>query len=77
MLSEIDCSSFPGEKNLLLGNNGAGNLVDGTSANLSNASTCTHGASVGDINSDSYPDLFLNNSHQSGGVDAVREEKLW
>ena len=72
-----DYSPFPGEKNLLLGNNGTGNLVNVTSTNLSNASTFTHGASVGDINGDSYPDLFLNNSHQSGGVDAVREERLW
>lgn len=66
-----DAGLFPGEKNLLLINDGLGVLVDKTVESLTANSSYTHGASAGDLNGDGYPDLFLN--HFSGDVDV----RLW
>ncbi len=67
-----DFDPFPGEQNLLLLNDAASTLENVTAANLSTASTFTHGASVGDLNGDGYPDLFLNQN-----TDLNSESNLW
>jgi len=37
------------------------------------AKTFTHGASVGDVNNNGYPDIFFNNNNR----DSTFEERLW
>lgn len=71
-----DYDPHPGQLNLLLLNNGLGSLSDVSASNLNDASTYTHGASTGDVNGDSYPDLFLNND-QGVGTSSGGEEMLW
>jgi len=75
----FDAAPFPGEKNLLLLNDGSGNLDDVTISNLSSLSTFTHGASSGDVNGDGFPDLFLNNSinDQPNNGSSENEGRLW
>ena len=70
-----DFDPFPGSKNLLLENRG-GVLEDVTSNNLSSVSSYTHGAAIGDVNGDGYPDIFMNNDDCS---DCLREyePRLW
>jgi len=68
----FDAPPFPGARNWLLMNSVQG-LEDKTASNLSVSSTFTHGASVGDVNGDDYPDLFLNDSNRTSNF----EGRLW
>lgn len=70
----FDAAPFPGHRNYLLMNFSSG-LEDWTEKSLSLEKTFTHGACVGDVNGDGYPDLFMNNSNDELG--AVFEERLW
>jgi hypothetical protein len=71
-----DFSPFPGERNWLLMNNGAGMLVDNTATGLDLLSAYTHQASIGDLNGDGSPDIILNNSFQSQ-MSAAKEPRFW
>ena len=75
----FDGSPFPGWKNLLLLNDGAGKLIDVTAANLSIQEGFTHGASSGDVNGDGFVDLFLNNAaiEPDSFFEAEKEGRLW
>ncbi|RME61449.1 VCBS repeat-containing protein, partial [Candidatus Parcubacteria bacterium] len=75
----IDAPPFPGAPNLLMMNNGKGALVNQTAA-LGFDNTYTHGASVGDVNGDGFPDIFMNNDLQIGKFNtqaAVPGKRLW
>lgn len=77
--SGSDYSPFPGFPNTLLMNDGS-TLQDVSDDVLSGKSTYTHQASVGDLNGDGYPDIFMNNSNQSLFTDSVVSEvseRLW
>ena len=71
-----DHAPFPGERNWLLLNDGAGRLVDSTSSSLDLLSAYTHQASIGDLNGDGVPDIILNNSYQSV-MSASKEPRFW
>jgi hypothetical protein len=75
----FDFSPFPGQKNLLLINDGAGVLVDKTADNLSTLSGFTHGVSAGDVNGDGSVDLFLNNAaiEPNASFAAEMEARFW
>ena len=68
----FDAPPFPGARNWLLMNTAPG-LLDTTAGSLSLAKTFTHGASVGDVNNNGYPDIFFNNNNR----DSTFEERLW
>jgi len=75
-----DLPTFPGAQNLLLINNGAGQLLDSSASNLSTLNGFTHGGSTGDVNGDGFPDLFLNNAVILEGnpfFTAENEARLW
>lgn len=73
-----DSGTFPGHSNLLLYNNGSSQLSNVTAADLSTASGYTHGASIGDLDGDGYPDIFLNNGYTSGSTMTFdNEPRLW
>lgn len=69
-----DSGSYPGHSNLLMFNNGTSQLSDVTATNLSSANAYTHGASIGDLNGDLSPDIFLNNA---SGIGTDTEANLW
>lgn len=71
-----DASPFPGSQNWLLLNNGAGALIDKTSANMDILAGYTHQAAIGDLNGDGSPDIVLNNSYQSL-MSAALEPRFW
>jgi len=75
----FDASPFPGEKNILLLNDGAGKLVDVSNANLGTLSSFTHGGSSGDIDGDGFADLFLNNAEVEPNpfFTAEIDSRLW
>lgn len=68
----FDAPPFPGFRNWLLLNT-VTRLEDRTAASLSLTESFTHGSSVGDVNGDGYPDLFLNDSNGHSGF----EGRLW
>jgi hypothetical protein len=73
-----DAGTFPGARNWLLINNGAGILVDQTSTNLDILAGYTHQASIGDLNGDGKPDLLLNNSICNGTtMSCANEPRFW
>jgi hypothetical protein len=75
-----DLLPAPGAANLLLINNGSGQLADVSASNLSTLTGFTHGVSAGDINGDGFPDLFLNNAVIMEGNTfflAENEPRLW
>ncbi|WP_020208638.1 FG-GAP repeat domain-containing protein [Gilvimarinus chinensis] len=74
-----DFPPFSGYPNLLLMNTDAG-LENTTSSALESQNSFSHGASVGDINGDGYPDLLINNDIQieSTHADAAPAvSRLW
>jgi hypothetical protein len=74
-----DAGTFPGARNWLLINDGAGKLVDQTAANLDLLAGYTHQASIGDLNGDGKPELLLNNSSNCNGttLTCVNEPRFW
>lgn len=72
-----DSGSFPGVENVFLSYQQDGTLADVVTERLSDEDSYTHGASVGDLNDDGYPDLFLNNSGPSDSSEAVPEKRFW
>ena len=74
-----DFFPFPGFPNTLLMNTNNG-LKNTTATALSKANSFSHGATVGDVNGDGYPDLYINNDLrlESTHSEAARKEKrLW
>ncbi|MEZ7278663.1 FG-GAP repeat domain-containing protein [Pseudoalteromonas sp. 68 DY56-GL68] len=74
-----DFPPFSGYQNLLLMNSASG-LTNTTELALGIENTFTHGASVGDINNDGYPDLYLNNDLQlieTSSESASASPRLW
>ena len=74
-----DQGTFPGARNWLLINNGTGVLVDKTSTNLDLLPGYTHQASIGDLNADGKPDIFLNNMSACDGshLTCTNEPRFW
>jgi len=75
-----DRSPFPGAPNLLMMNSHGQLLQNQTATSLDTLSTYTHGAAIGDINGDGYPDLFLNTAQiENGGSNFVADSdyRLW
>ena len=75
----LDQSPYPGARNWLLLNNGAGKLVDATATSLDLLAGYTHQAAIGDLNGDGKPDLLLNNSANCNGTTmaCANEPRFW
>lgn len=75
----FDQNPFPGARNWLLINNGAGVLVDHTSTGLDLLPGYTHQSSIGDLNGDGNPDIILNNSSACNGttLTCANEQRFW
>lgn len=74
-----DFAPFPGNKNTLLMNTPAG-LKETTATALSTVNSYSHGATVGDVNGDGYPDLYINNDQRVESTHpsaAKKEKRLW
>lgn len=72
-----DFDPYPGMENVLLFYQQDGTLENQVAERLSDKNSYTHGASVGDLNGDGYPDLFLNNGKPSENIDAEPEKRFW
>jgi hypothetical protein len=73
-----DASPWPGARNWLLINNGAGKLADVTATSLDLLHGYTHQGSIGDLNGDGKLDIVLNNSFQTfSGFSADHEPRFW
>jgi hypothetical protein len=72
----FDAQHYLGYPNKLLLNDGNGSLVDVSAANLGTSANYTHGASVGDVNGDSFPDLLLNTFDDPDRANP-HESRLW
>ena len=74
-----DSTPYPGARNWLLLNNGAGKLVDVTATNLDLLPGYTHQSSIGDLNGDGKPDILLNNNSGCDGVglQCANEPRFW
>lgn len=76
-----DTWPFHGAPNLLMMSSNNGQLLQNqTATSLDTLSTYTHGAAIGDINGDGYPDLFLNTAQiRNGGSQFIADSdyRLW
>jgi hypothetical protein len=63
----LDFRPFAGGRNILLLGQADGRMTDASASWLSNRDGYTHGAAIGDVNGNGYPDIFKNNTWQSNG----------
>lgn len=74
----FDAGTFPGARNWLLINNGAGVLVDRTATNLDLLPGYTHQSAIGDLNGDGKPELLLNNLICNGmSTTCANQARFW
>src|ERR1019366_4822546 len=74
----FDSSPYPGARNWLLLNNGAGLLVDNTATSLDLLPGYTHQAAIGDLNGDGSPDIILNNAVcNPPNMTCANEPRFW
>lgn len=73
-----DAGTYPGARNWLMLNNGAGTLADKTASNLDLLPGYTHQAAIGDLNGDGKLDLILNNAACNGTtMTCANEPRFW